>query len=338
MKIKEIAEKAGVSVGTVDRVLHNRGRVSQLNIEKIFKIVKEEGYEPNGLASRLRSQENYCFGVLIPELHSEFGYWQQVYSGVKSVEKELKSLQIKVVYFFYDRSDPVSFFSAFERMITVGVNAYIVAPLIPEMMEKAAETRPDIPFVFIDSSLPNLKCLADFSQNPETAGKVGAKIMKIIAPDLDEVFTFQTFHGAFNGRMRAEYFIQNFKKYNNIKVNRIIKENAFGLIPYFSKLSKDKKYGLFVVNDGAHAICEILRNMEIDHLFTVIGFDLSTYNRYELENGGIAVILEQRPKTQAHDAIMYLYKKFVLHIESEVEECPVDIYIKENMPKTDFWV
>jgi LacI family transcriptional regulator len=47
IRIKDIAEKAGVSIGTVDRVLHNRGDVRSETREKILQIVKEMGYTPN---------------------------------------------------------------------------------------------------------------------------------------------------------------------------------------------------------------------------------------------------------------------------------------------------
>lgn len=40
--IKEIAEKAGVSRGTVDRALNNRGRVNPEVAERIFEIARDE--------------------------------------------------------------------------------------------------------------------------------------------------------------------------------------------------------------------------------------------------------------------------------------------------------
>ena len=38
MTINEIAEKANVSIGTVDRVIHNRGRVAPATVKKVKKI------------------------------------------------------------------------------------------------------------------------------------------------------------------------------------------------------------------------------------------------------------------------------------------------------------
>ena len=47
IRIKDIAERAGVSVGTVDRVLHNRPNVSQKALEKVNKALEEMDYRPN---------------------------------------------------------------------------------------------------------------------------------------------------------------------------------------------------------------------------------------------------------------------------------------------------
>ena len=55
IRIKDIAEMAGVSVGTVDRVLHGRQNVSKLALEKVEKVLEEINYIPNHYASALAS-------------------------------------------------------------------------------------------------------------------------------------------------------------------------------------------------------------------------------------------------------------------------------------------
>ena len=42
---------ANVSTGTVDRIIHNRGRVSQENVDKVNALIKEYGYIKNDFAS-----------------------------------------------------------------------------------------------------------------------------------------------------------------------------------------------------------------------------------------------------------------------------------------------
>ena len=59
--IRDIAEKAGVSAGTVDRVLHNRPNVSKKALDKVNNALKEMKYEPNAYASALANRRRYDF-------------------------------------------------------------------------------------------------------------------------------------------------------------------------------------------------------------------------------------------------------------------------------------
>ena len=47
IRIKDIALRAGVSVGTVDRVLHKLPSFSPKALEKVVKVLKEMNYHPN---------------------------------------------------------------------------------------------------------------------------------------------------------------------------------------------------------------------------------------------------------------------------------------------------
>ena len=62
-RIKDIARLAGVSIGTVDRVLHERGEVAEKTREKVKQILKETNYSPNVMAQVFEIQETIpsCF-------------------------------------------------------------------------------------------------------------------------------------------------------------------------------------------------------------------------------------------------------------------------------------
>ena len=64
--IKDIARMAGVSAGTVDRVLHNRGDVSPKSKAKVQKVLDEIHYQPNVFAIGLAAKKKYSFLCLIP--------------------------------------------------------------------------------------------------------------------------------------------------------------------------------------------------------------------------------------------------------------------------------
>ena len=51
--IKEVAQRAGVSVTTVSRVLNKRGYISQEMHDKIYATMEELNYQPNEVARSL---------------------------------------------------------------------------------------------------------------------------------------------------------------------------------------------------------------------------------------------------------------------------------------------
>ena len=53
VRIKDIASKAGVSIGTVDRVLHGRAGVRARTVEHVQAVVERLGYRPDPAAARL---------------------------------------------------------------------------------------------------------------------------------------------------------------------------------------------------------------------------------------------------------------------------------------------
>ena len=62
--LKEIAEECGVSVSTVSNVLNGRNKSSQETTDRVMKVVRERGYEPNPLAQGLRSRRTKLIGII----------------------------------------------------------------------------------------------------------------------------------------------------------------------------------------------------------------------------------------------------------------------------------
>ena len=66
--IRQIAEESGVSRGTVDRVLNNRGKVRPEVEERVRKVAEELGYKPNLLGRALiKMKENIKIGVILQD-------------------------------------------------------------------------------------------------------------------------------------------------------------------------------------------------------------------------------------------------------------------------------
>lgn len=72
VKIKAVAELAGVSVATVSRVLNNNPTVARSLAEKVIRAVEETGYRPNGIARSLRTRTTQTIALLIPDIGNPF--------------------------------------------------------------------------------------------------------------------------------------------------------------------------------------------------------------------------------------------------------------------------
>ena len=90
IRIKDIALKAQVSTGTVDRVIHNRGRVAEEVKSRVLKIIKDLNYEPNLMARMLGSKKQYHIAALFPD-HSYDNFWLGPKSGIEKLEKGASS-------------------------------------------------------------------------------------------------------------------------------------------------------------------------------------------------------------------------------------------------------
>ena len=87
IRIVDIAKMAGVSVGTVDRVIHNRGRVSEENRKKVQAILEMVHYQPNLMARSLASKKQYHFVANIQSF-TKGEYWEAISEDIAPVAAE----------------------------------------------------------------------------------------------------------------------------------------------------------------------------------------------------------------------------------------------------------
>jgi len=66
LTLEEVAKLAGVSRATVSRVVNNPERVSPKYRERVLKVIKETGYQPNQAARILASRRSNIIGLIIP--------------------------------------------------------------------------------------------------------------------------------------------------------------------------------------------------------------------------------------------------------------------------------
>jgi LacI family transcriptional regulator len=78
--IVEVAEKAGVSLGTVSRVMNNDLHVAPETRERVAAVMREMGYVANRQARGLKGSRTNVVGVLAPDLGT--GYIGEILHGI----------------------------------------------------------------------------------------------------------------------------------------------------------------------------------------------------------------------------------------------------------------
>ncbi|MRH41933.1 substrate-binding domain-containing protein [Aquibacillus halophilus] len=87
LTIKDIARMAGVSPGTVSKVINNTGSISPKTIKKIMKIIEDTGYKPSFSAKSLATKRSNLIGLIYAgEVNVEFNhpFFNQVVNAFKS--------------------------------------------------------------------------------------------------------------------------------------------------------------------------------------------------------------------------------------------------------------
>lgn len=148
MKIKDIAQRAGVSTATVSNVINgNHHKVSQATIEKVQKIIEEMGYSPSATARSLASNESRIIGVVVPYLgeNQSFSlnpYTSQVIGTMENyVRKQGYYLMIRGVQ---QCREIVPIFSSWN------VDGVLILGAVPEEVPEL-ESRMKVPTVYLDT-------------------------------------------------------------------------------------------------------------------------------------------------------------------------------------------
>lgn len=341
--IKEIAKLANVSIGTVDRVLHNRAGVSASTRKKILQIIEETGYTKNIMASRLKlaARKKIKLAILIPEIKHEFSYWKSPQKGINKAVKELKEQGITIQYFHFNFLYPQSFSEQCSTILSEDFDGIITVSFLEkesnELLIQANKVR--IPVVFLDTERP-LAYPANFiRQNSVKAGMVAGRLLHGLVGNNGQYFVVNILNAngiQINNQQRESgfrsFFAKNFKR-KKIAIHTINHplESDFEITDELRQLfSNEKTKGIFVTNARSFLIPQILKANNISNTF-IVGFDLNKQNLALLKKGDISFLINQKPEYQGYAAIKSLFKFLTEKNDSELNvDIPVEIIVKEN--------
>lgn len=335
--IKEIAKLANVSIGTVDRVLHNRGSVSSVTAKRIRKIVEESGYKPNLIARSLSLKKQLIIAILMPLPGQDNGYWAQPKRGILRAGQELVPLNVKVRFFHYNKYKEASFKHQFQQVKKLKPDGIFMAPVISSTAEKMLRAIPSgTPYLFFDANIEKSKSITFIGQNSYDSGVLAAELMKKIIHLPGTIAAIQPLKDDHHILQRIEGFCGSIKASKDFRSAVYLPKKGGDAVSFRRLLKQiiDKNSdirGIFVSNAACHYAADYLVNHSLSHI-KLIGYDLIKKNVHHLKNGVIDFLVCQRPENQGFEGIHILHRFMAFGEKVEKQICmPLDIVTAENL-------
>ena len=269
--IKDVAQKAGVGIATVSRVINNSGYVKKETRERIEKIIKDIGYVPNEIARSMTKQKTNIVAFVLPnsshiffskllfhvenELY-ERGYKLMVCNSASNIDKELEYISMLKK----NRVDGIIFLTSSD-------------------IEK--HLNPSLPIVSFDRHFKNIPFIASDNYH---GGRLAAKLllqtkpkkMLFIGDDAQGELSSITTEVSKRRIGFSDYL--NEHGYTNYKIIEYPQGSSFIPVDYIHNLIGDNLDcdGIFAISDIlAHIVIETLQShgKRVPEDVRVIGYD-----------------------------------------------------------------
>jgi LacI family transcriptional regulator len=341
VRIKDIAEIAQVSIGTVDRVIHNRGEVSRATRERIQKLLKEYNYKPDINASSLALKREIKLAVVMPLLVNEHAFWKLPQSGIQRALDDLSHYRISVETFYFDQFNRSDFLKRVQDFPYKQVNGVLFAPVFQEESIAFLNTceKEEVPVILFNSLVEDGTFKSFVGQDAYQSGNVAAKLINYGVSAGRDV-------AIINMSARKDHYAhiiqreKGFRSYFEERSDRLkhlltIDLNGVDDKRLIRKLEETfSNYdicGLFVTNSRVYKVAKFLADrgsMDV----RLVGYDLLPESVSYLQRDYIDFLISQKPEEQAFRGLSSLFELVAFNREPDARQLlPIDIIARENL-------
>lgn len=335
--IKEIAALAGVSRGTVDRVINHRGAVNSKTAEKIMEIAQALDYKPNKAGIVLAAQKRKLkIGVVLLGLNTPF--YEEVLHGISEKAEELESYNCTVLIRQTDYN-PEEQLTAIDELIAEGINGLALSPY----NHKAIRNKIDflyeqgIPVVTLNTDIENSKRIAYVGSNYYRSGQTAAGLLRLMTSGQIYVGIISGSQNILCHTERIEGFKSVIKDYKNIYISATItnQDDDFESYEMTTRLLKEHPEinALFFVAGGVYGGCRAVIASGRQYDIKMFAYDMVETTRKLIEQGLIAATICQQPSLQGSKPLDILFTNLTTgeSPQSEYNYVDNDIRIRENL-------
>jgi LacI family transcriptional regulator len=339
--IRMISERAGVSRGTVDRILNDRGHVDPGTAQKVLRAVKELGYIPRTEAQMralgLEIGQTTRIGVL---LSNEQGYFkQEILSGIREAQHLLESSGTEVLTRECHTALTDEVIGLMQEMETEKISGLILNTRDQEKIAKEVNrfAEKGIPVITINTDLSNSRRLAYVGQDTYKSGRIAGELMSKCLERKEKILICignREFGGhanrlrGFRDRMLELGFEP--EQMDLIETHNDFETTANKVGAYLNRAPD--LGGVYMANRSVSACIEVVRTSGKRGCVHIIGHDLTESNKRFLKSGDLDFIISQNLSRQAYTSVaaMYTYLSTGQLPEDLGIEDLIGIYCAEN--------
>lgn len=324
MTIKEIAQVAGVSRGTVDRALHGREGVAPEVAERIRKVAREGGYTPNKAGRILAARKQPLkIGCLLPSVGNPF--FDSVIKGMKTATKELADFGVEIQLTELRGYDPEEHIACMDALIEDGCTALCVCTVdvaqVRERIDMLVEQ--DIPIITLNTDITDSKRLCYVGSNYMSAGRTAAGMFRLCtkAPLRILLVTGSRKMKGHNERILGFLARMDTHKidYEIVETIESQDDDAIAYTQVLKALSQDESINcVYIVAAGVEGTCRAIQELgrKKSGEFWLSAFDQIPATKQLLENGIIDFTISQQGEMQGYQSIQIMFN-YVLEGKKE---------------------
>lgn len=341
VRIKDIAEIANVSIGTVDRVIHNRGEVSHATQERIRKLLEEHKYKPDIIASSLALKRQINLAVVMPGIVNDHAFWKLPQLGVKRALDELSNYKINIDTFYFDQFKKNDFVRQVKHFPYNQVHGVLFAPVFKDESVSFIHRceKEKIPIVLFNSILEEGNITSFVGQDAFQSGYVAAKLINFGLEHRRDVaiINMSARKDHYAHIISREKGFRNYFEEHSDRLDHLVTIDLNGVDDkrLMEKLDETcRSYdigGLFVTNSRVYKVAEFLAGRGSMGV-RLVGYDLLPESIEYLKRDYIDFLISQRPEEQSFRGLTSLFNMVAFHREPEAKQLmPIDIITRENL-------
>ncbi|MBS7226308.1 MAG: LacI family DNA-binding transcriptional regulator [Clostridiaceae bacterium] len=334
--INKIAELCGVSRGTVDRALHNKGNVRPELRDKIKRVAEEYGYQPNraGLALS-RASRPARIGIILHSVQTPF--IQMLLEYCRKEAERLRAYSTEVIFRLASDVDPLHQAAMIDELVnTEKVDGIIIMPLHNDLItfkiNELIEQR-HMPIITVNTDLPSSRRLCYIGQDNITAGQTAAGLMGLVLEKRGRVLPFTGhFKGHFAYSQRMQGFLSEMEKqFPDIELLPVESCLDNGDRSEELTLTALRRYpdlsGIYVASYGYDGVCRALVRLGLAQKIHVITHDEVQSNLQFAQDHVIDFIIGQDAQMQATLPLQLMGDYILLKRQPEKENYFTDIRV-----------